>query len=69
VGFEELIGMIDKQLPNPQVDVKVTVPFDRGDLVARMYREGLVLSRTETQDGTILVAKVPQPLANVLMAL
>ena len=69
VGLDELIAMIDKQLPNPQVDVKVTVPFDRGDLVARMYREGLVLSRTETQDGTILVAKVPQPLANVLMAL
>jgi len=69
VGLDELIAMIDKQLPNPQVDVKVTVPFDRGDLVARMYREGLVLSRTETQEGTILVAKVPQPLANVLMAL
>lgn len=68
-GFDDLIATIDKQLPNPQVDVKVTVPFDRGDLVARMYREGLVLSRTETQDGTILVAKVPQPLANVLMAL
>jgi len=68
-GLKELIAMIDKQLPNPQVDVKVTVPFDRGDLVARMYREGLVLSRTETQDGTILVAKVPEALANVLMAL
>jgi len=68
-GLEDLIATIDKQLPNPQVDVKVTVPFDRGDLVARMYREGLVLSRTETQDGTILVAKVPDALANVLMAL
>ena len=68
-GLDELVDTIDKQLPNPQVDVKVTVPFDRGDLVARMYREGLVLSRTETQDGTILVAKVPEPLANVLMAL
>jgi GTP-binding protein HflX len=68
-GLEDLIATIDKQLPNPQVDVKVTVPFGRGDLVARMYREGLVLSRTETQDGTILVAKVPEPLANVLMAL
>jgi len=68
-GLDELIAKIDGQLPNPQVDIKVTVPFDRGDLVARMYREGLVLSRTETQDGTILVAKVPQPLANVLMAL
>jgi len=68
-GLDDLVATIDKQLPNPQVDVKVTVPFDRGDLVARMYREGLVLSRTETQDGSILIAKVPEPLANLLMAL
>jgi len=42
------------------------VPYERGELIARMYREGQVLSRTETQEGTILIAKVPIALANIL---
>ena len=65
-GIDELINLVENQLPFPQVDVKVTVPYERGDLIARMYREGQVLSRTETQEGTILIAKVPVALANVL---
>ena len=69
VGIEELVNAMEKQLPFPQVDVKVTVPYERGDLIARMYREGQVLSRTETQEGTILIAKVPVALANVLAEL
>lgn len=65
-GIDELVAMIEAQLPHPQIDIKATVPYDRGDLLARAYREGNVLSRTDTEVGTVIVAKVPQPLANVL---
>lgn len=65
-GIDELVAMIEAQLPHPQLDIKATIPYDRGDLLARAYREGNVLSRTDTEDGTVIVAKVPQPLANVL---
>ena len=65
-GIDELVDMIEAQLPHPQLDIKATIPYDRGDLLARAYREGNVLSRTDTEVGTVIVAKVPQPLANVL---
>ena len=65
-GIDELVAMIEAQLPHPQIDIKATVPYDRGDLLARAYREGNVLSRTDTEAGTVIIAKVPQSLANVL---
>ena len=65
-GIPELIALMEQQLPFPQIDIKATIPYDRGDLLARAYREGNVLSRTDTEVGTVIIAKVPQPLANVL---
>lgn len=65
-GIPELLDLIEKLLPHPQIDIKATIPYDRGDLLARAYREGNVLSRTDTEVGTVIIAKVPQPLANVL---
>ncbi len=65
-GIDELVALIEAQLPHPQLDIKATIPYDRGDLLARAYREGNVLSRTDTEAGTVIVAKVPQALANVL---
>jgi GTP-binding protein HflX len=64
--IDELVAMIEAQLPHPQIDIKATVPYDRGDLLARAYREGNVLTRTDTEAGTVIIAKVPQALANVL---
>ena len=65
-GIAELVAMIEAQLPHPQLDIKATVPYDRGDLLARAYREGNVLSRTDTELGTVIIAKVPESLANAL---
>ena len=66
LGIAELVALIEQQLPHPQIDIKATIPYDRGDLLARAYREGKVLSRTDTESGTVIVAKVPQLLANLL---
>lgn len=65
-GIDELVAMIEAQLPHPQLDIKATIPYDRGDLLARAYREGNVLSRTDTEAGTVIIAKVPEALANML---
>ena len=65
-GIDELRELIEQHLPHPRVDVHVVVPFARGDLLARTYREGQVLSRVETQDGTELVARVSPELAHDL---
>jgi len=67
--IDDLIKMIEEQLPHPQIDIKAVVPYERGDLLARVYREGQVLSRTDTEDGTVVIGRVPQSLANVLAEL
>ena len=67
-GIDELVALIEAQLPYPQLDIKATIPYDRGDLLARAYREGNVLSRTDTEAGTVIIAKVPEALANLLEA-
>ena len=68
-GIAELLEAIESQLPDPQVDIKVCIPYDRGDLLARIYREGSVLSRTDTELGSVVIGKVPQAMAEELESL
>src|SRR5438270_10777987 len=42
-GIDQLRETIAARLPRPDVDVDVLVPYDRGDLVARVHRDGDVL--------------------------
>jgi GTP-binding protein HflX len=65
-GLDELRGVIADRLPRPDVDVDVLLPYDRGDLVARVHDEGEVLSSEHTGAGTRLTARVPAPLAGLL---
>ena len=69
VGLDELMNRIEQLLPHPQVDVKVCIPYERGDLLARIYREGSVTSRTDTEMGTVVIAKVPESLAQEVHSL
>jgi len=68
-NIDELIKLVEQQLPHPQIDIKAVIPYDRGELLARVYREGQVLSRTDTEEGTVVIGRVPQSLANVLAEL
>ena len=43
--------------------VDVTIPYDRGDLVARVHADGRVDATEHTADGTRIKARVPMPLA------
>ncbi|TAK69416.1 MAG: GTPase HflX [Actinomycetota bacterium] len=68
-GFEELSRRIEQLLPRPRVEVEVVVPYDRGDLVSRVHRDGEVLELDHLSAGTRLVARVPAGLAGELRAL
>jgi GTPase len=58
-GLEELRQRIDAGLPRPDVAVSLLVPYDRGDLVARVHTHGEVLSVEHTTTGTRIEARVP----------
>lgn len=62
-GLDELRGRIAVGLPRPDVAVSLLVPYDRGDLVARVHTHGDVQSVEHTSVGTRIEARVPAWLA------
>jgi GTP-binding protein HflX len=66
LGIEELRDRLASLLPRPEVQVDVLVPYARGELVARVHRDGEVLSERHTEHGTELTAKVKPDLAGLL---
>jgi GTPase len=65
-GLDALRAAIEADLPRPQVEVRALVPYDRGDLVSRAHRTGIVVSEDHTGDGTLLHARVGALLASEL---
>ncbi|MBB5808552.1 GTP-binding protein HflX [Saccharothrix ecbatanensis] len=65
-GIPELRERIAAMTPRPEVVVDAMVPYARGELVARVHREGEVLKERHTEEGTELSARVPRDLAGVL---
>jgi GTP-binding protein HflX len=63
VGIEELRKAIETHLPRPAVELHVVLPYDRGDLVARIHRSGQVLTTVHTEHGTELRVRVNEQLA------
>src|SRR5437762_4497316 len=53
-GLNTLCDTIEAALPRLDVQVRVTVPYSRGDLVARAHAEGEVLAAEHVEDGTLL---------------
>nr|WP_296070481.1 GTPase HflX [uncultured Actinoplanes sp.] len=62
-GIDELHAAIAERLPRPAVDLRVLLPYDRGDLVARIHRSGQVLQTTYLDEGTELRVRVGEQLA------
>ncbi|MFC3818033.1 GTPase HflX [Planomonospora venezuelensis] len=57
-GIDELRAVIERELPRFDQEVRVLVPYQRGDLISRAHKEGEVLGVEHTEDGTILHARV-----------
>ena len=54
---------IEAALPRLDAQVKVVVPYGRGDLVARVHADGRVQEAEHNSDGTRIKARVPVALA------
>jgi len=62
-GIDELLAAIERDLPSPDVEVHALVPYERGSLVSRIHRDGIVQSEEHTADGTLVRARVGLALA------
>ncbi|MFI8293938.1 GTPase HflX [Streptomyces sp. NPDC085614] len=66
-GIEELLALIDAELPRPKVEIEALVPYTQGGLVSRVHAEGEMLSEEHTPEGTLIKARVHEELAAFLM--
>ncbi|MEV4376436.1 GTPase HflX [Streptosporangium sp. NPDC049644] len=57
-GIDELRAVIERELPRFDQEVRLLVPYERGDLISRAHGEGEVLGIEHTEDGTVLHARV-----------
>jgi GTP-binding protein HflX len=67
-GIAEALEAVEADLPRPQTEVSVLLPYDRGDLLSRVHENGEVVSLEHTGDGTLLTALVNDALAGELAA-
>nr|WP_225946777.1 GTPase HflX [Plantactinospora soyae] len=62
-GIDDARAAIEARLPRPAVEVRAVLPYDRGDLVARVHRQGEVLGTAHLPEGTKLHVRVDEALA------
>ena len=62
-GLDALRAVIAQHLPRPSVSVDLVVPYDRGDLVSRVHRDGELQWSEHVAEGTALRARVDEALA------
>ncbi len=67
-GLDVLVQEIEEILTSAMQTIHVLIPYQRGDLVARIHEKGLILSEEHTQDGVVLKAQVPHELAAQIIA-
>jgi GTPase len=57
-GVPGLLERVESVLPSPPVEVRLLVPYERQEVVARLYREAEVLSAEPMDEGTVVEARV-----------
>jgi len=62
-GMEELLQRIADLLPEPNVEVAVLIPYDRGDLVSRLHLNSRILVLDYRETGTFVRAMVKPEMA------
>jgi GTP-binding protein HflX len=65
-GIDELMRLIDAELPRPKIEIEALVPYTEGQLVSRVHADGEVISEEHTTEGTLLKARVHEELAAAL---
>ena len=65
-GIDDLRRRIGELVAPCDIAMDVLIPYQRGDLVARVHADGVVQQEEHSADGTRITARVPVALANTL---
>ena len=62
-GIDSLEEALASALAARTVEVKLEIPYERGDALAAIHRDGELLSTEHKDEGTLVVARLPAALA------
>lgn len=62
-GIEGLLLAIEKSLPVLLIEIDVTIPYGRGDLISAIHQRGEIISEEYVPEGTAIHARVDAALA------
>ena len=62
-GMDGLVRAIENSLPKLGIEIKVVIPYERGDLVNAIHERGEILSQEYLPEGTSIHARVDGSLA------
>jgi GTP-binding protein HflX len=62
LGLDMLIQTLEKTLTQHSHTVRLLMPYDRGDLVSRLFDSATVEHQEHTNDGIILTVQMPAAL-------
>ncbi|XP_037427316.1 GTPase HflX [Triticum dicoccoides] len=68
-GLEEFCNAIQAKLKDSLVPIEAFVPYDKGDLLNDIHKLGMVEKTEYMENGTLIKAHVPLPLARLLTPL
>jgi GTP-binding protein HflX len=62
-GIDAVRAAVEQRLPWPAIELTAVVPYERGDLVARVHTAGEVLETAHLPEGTRIRARINDALA------
>ncbi len=53
-GIDTLIEMIEDTLPGKKMKITIMIPYEKGNIIAGLYKDADILSEEHTEKGTVL---------------
>lgn len=57
-GIDDLLARISDLIPQPEIELNLLVPYDRGDIISKLHASGRVLATEYDEKGTRVTALV-----------
>ncbi len=67
-GIAEVLARVEAELPRPGVEFTALLPYERGDLIDKLHKQGEIDGLEHTADGTLITGRANADLAGELAA-
>jgi GTP-binding protein HflX len=63
IGLDKLVAEVDRLLSESMVEINLTLPYKRGDLISMIHDYGVIEDEQNSEEGVTIRARIPARLA------